>query len=356
MSTTKWATEADFAEHRATITSLYRQKPLVDVMEHMRREHHFQATARMYKARLKRWHVTKYVRYHTDDAQCQMSKTPHAPVGDAAWSIASRRPALPTVAPGLGAPVQQQKVLDCLKVLGKYVDGNSTNGRWQTSPTFMASLQNSDWLAQITTVAILLKGGQVQTGFQLLCGCFDTYKTNLKAESPLLTSETFMAAFQLMSISPGLGWSFLKYTCQLSGIVLEKSHPLFQLLSKYLTLDSEAFANCSDLFLGCFLDLMKQHLSGWDDSHRDALLLTTGRMFLLSLTTFSQYQEFRRMSRSDEAMPLLGHQHVLQCDSGELPPAATRSETLSLYPLHPAQIKVMKQEPGGIDYLSFEML
>ncbi|KAB8240660.1 Clr5 domain-containing protein [Aspergillus flavus] len=309
MSTTKWATEADFAEHRATITSLYRQKPLVDVMEHMRREHHFQATARMYKARLKRWHVTKYVRYHTDDAQCQMSKTPHAP---------------------------QQKVLDCLKVLGKYVDGNSTNGRWQTSPTFMASLQNSDWLAQITTVAILLKGGQVQTGFQLLGGCFDTYKTNLKAESPLLTSETFMAAFQLMSISPGLGWSFLKYTCQLSGIVLEKSHPLFQLLSKYLTLDSEAFANCSDLFLGCFLDLMKQHLSGWDDSHRDALLLTTGRMFLLSLTTFSQYQEFRRMSRSDEAMPLLGHQHVLQCDS--------------------AQIKVMKQEPGGIDYLSFEML
>ncbi|RAQ65320.1 hypothetical protein COH20_008664 [Aspergillus flavus] len=328
MSTTKWATEADFAEHRATITSLYRQKPLVDVMEHMRREHHFQATARMYKARLKRWHVTKYVRYHTDDAQCQMSKTPHAPVGDAARSIASRRPVLPTVAPGLGAPVQQQKVLDCLKILGKYVDGNSTNGRWQTSPTFMASLQNSDWLAQITTVAILLKGGQVQTGFQLLGGCFDTYKTNLKAESPLLTSETFMAAFQLMSISPGLGWSFL----------------------------NEAFANCSDLFLGCFLDLMKQHLSGWDDSHRDALLLTTGRMFLLSLTTFSQYQEFTRMSRSDEAMPLLGHQHVLQCDSGELPPAATRSETLSLYPLHPAQIKVMKQEPGGIDYLSFEML
>ncbi|KAK6823754.1 hypothetical protein RU639_006228 [Aspergillus parasiticus] len=225
MSTTKWATEADFAEHRATITSLYRQKPLVDVMEHMRGEHQFQATARMYQARLKRWHVSKYVRYRTDDAQCQTSKTPHAPVGDAARSIASRQPAPPTVAPGLGAPVHQQKGLDCLKILGKYVDGNSTSGRWQTSPTFMASLQNSDWLAQITTVTILLKGGQVQTGFQLLGGCFDTYKTNLKAESPLLTSEAFMAAFQLMSISPGLGWSFLKHTCQLSGIVLEKSHP-----------------------------------------------------------------------------------------------------------------------------------
>ncbi|KAE8312395.1 hypothetical protein BDV41DRAFT_589037 [Aspergillus transmontanensis] len=286
MSTTKWATEADFAEHRATITSLYRQKPLVDVMEHMRGEHQFQAIARMYKARLKRWHVSKHVRYCTDDAQCQTSKTPHAPI------------------------------------LGKYVDGNPTSGRWQTSPTFMASLQNSDWLAQITTVTILLKGGQVQTGFHLLGGCFDTYKTNLKAESPLLTSETFMAAFQLMSISLGLGWSFLKYTCQLSGI--------------YLTLDSEAFANCSDLFLGCFLNMMKQHLSGWDDSHRDALLLTTGRMFLLSLTTFSQYQELTRMSKSDEAMPLLGHQHVLQCEN--------------------AQIKVMKQDPGGIDYLSFEML
>ncbi|KAE8338566.1 hypothetical protein BDV24DRAFT_153504 [Aspergillus arachidicola] len=284
MSTTKWATEADFAEHRATITSLYRQKPLVDVMEHMRGEHQFQATARMYKARLKRWHVSKYVRYRTDDAQCQTSKTPHAPVGDAAQSIASRRPAA-------------SDLLGYLKILGKYVDGNSTNGRWQTSPTSMASLQNSDWLAQITTVTILLKGGQVQTGFQLLGGCFDTYKTNLKAESPLLTSETFMAAFQLMSISPGLEWSFLKYTCQLSGI--------------YSTLDSEAFTNCSDLFLGCFLDLM-------------------------NLTTFSQYQELTRMSKCDEAMPLLGHQHVLQCDN--------------------TQIKVMKQEPGGIDYLSFEML
>ncbi|KAE8324736.1 hypothetical protein BDV39DRAFT_194925 [Aspergillus sergii] len=292
MSTTKWATEADFAEHRATITSLYRQKPVVDVMEHMRREHQFQGTARMYKARLKRWHVTKYVRYRTDDILCQTSKTPHAPVGDAARSIASRRPALLTVAPGLGAPVQQQKVLDCLRILGKY-----------TSPTFMASLQNSDWLAQITTVTILLKGGQVQTSFQLLGGSFDTYKTNLEAESPSLTSETFMAAFQLMSISPSLGWTFLKYTCQLSGI--------------YLTLDSEAFVNCSDLSLGCFLDLMKQHLSGWDDSHRDAPLLTTGRMLLLSLITFSQYQELTRMSKSDETMPLLGHQDVLQCDNGQ---------------------------------------
>ncbi|OGM45775.1 hypothetical protein ABOM_005461 [Aspergillus bombycis] len=356
MSTTKWATEADFAEHRATITSLYRQKPLVEVMEHMRREHQFQATARMYKARLKRWHVTKYVRYGKDDAQRQKGKTPHAHVGDAARSITSRRPALPTVAPGLGAPVHQQKVLDCLKILGKYVDVNSARGRWQTSPTFMASLQNSDWLAQMTTVTILLRGGQVQAGFQLLGGCFDTYKANLKAESPLLTSETFMAAFQLMSISPSLGWSFLKYTCQLSGIVLDMSHPLTQLLSKYLTFDNEAFANCSDLFLGCFLNLMKQHVSGWDDTHRDALLLTTGRMFLLSLTTLSQYRELTLMSKNDETMPVLGHQHVLQCDSGELPPAATRPETLSLYPLHPARIKVMKQQPGGVDYLSFEML
>ncbi|KAE8359175.1 hypothetical protein BDV27DRAFT_168778 [Aspergillus caelatus] len=248
-----------------------------------------------------------------NDAQCQTGKAPHEHVGDAAQPIVPRQSAPSTVAPDRGTTVTQQKVLHCLSIMDKYVDGNSACGRWQTSPTFMASLQNSDWLAQITTVTILLKGEQVKTGFQLQTGCFDTYKANIKAESPLLTSKTFMATFQLMSISPNLGI--------------------------YLTLDSEAFANCSDLFLGCFLNLMKQH--------------TTGRMFLLSPATFSQYQELTRMSKGDEAMPLLGHQHVLQCGSGELPPAATRPEILSLYPLHLARIKVIKQEPVMINYLSF---
>ncbi|KAE8411179.1 hypothetical protein BDV36DRAFT_288958 [Aspergillus pseudocaelatus] len=250
-----------------------------------------------------------------NDAQCQTGKAPHEHVGDAAQPIVRPRQSAPSiVAPGRGTPVTQQKVLDCLSIMDKYVDGNSACGRWQTSPTFMASLQNSGWLAQITTVTILLKGEQVKTGFQLQTGCFDTYKANIKAESPLLTSKTFMATFQLMSISPSLGIVILKV---------------------YL----EAFANCSDLFLGCFLNLMKQH--------------TTGRMFLLSPATFSQYQELTRMSKGDQAMPLLGHQHVLQCGSGELPPAATRPEILSLYPLHPARINVIKQEPVMINYLSF---
>ena len=146
------------------------------------------------------------------------------------------------------------------------------------------------------------------------------------------------------------------YTCQLSGIILKMSHPLFQLISKYLTLDSQAFANCSDLFLGCFLILMKQHVSGWDDFHRDALLLTTGRALVHSLTTVSQYQELTRIFKCDERMPLLGHQHVLQCDCGELPLAATRPETLSLYSLHPARITEIIQEAVGIENLSFEML
>jgi hypothetical protein len=326
----------------------------------------------MYKGRLKKWRVTKYVRYSKDDAnmrnsqsiahwnhrgpQCQTGETPHAHVGDAARSIAPWRPPLPTVAPGLGAPGHQQRVLDCLKILDNYINGKSACGRWQTSPTFITSLKNSDWLAQITTATILMKGGRLQAGFQLLDGCFDAYKSNLRAENPLLTSEIFMAAFQLLSISPSLGWSFLKYTRELSGIVLDMSHPLFQLLSKYLTLDIEAFATCSDLFLGCFLNLMAQHVTGWDHSHRDALLLTTGRIFLLSFTTLSQYKELTLMSKSDESMPLLSHQHVLQYENGELPPAATRPETLSLYSLYPARIKVITQGPGGIDYLSFETL
>jgi hypothetical protein len=32
----------------------------------------------------------------------------------------------------------------------------------------------------------------------------------------------------------------------------------------------------------------------WDQSHRGALLLTTGRIFLLSLIEFSQYEELTR--------------------------------------------------------------
>lgn len=141
---------------------------------------------------------------------------------------------------------------------------NSAGRRWKVSTTFMASLQYSDWLAQITTVTIFFKGGRLQDGFRLLGDCFEACKTNLKAESPMLTSEIFMGAFQLFTINPSLGWSFLKYIRDLSGIVLEMAHPLFLLLSKYLTLDKEAFANCSDIFLGCFLDLMARCVPGWD--------------------------------------------------------------------------------------------
>lgn len=313
----------------------------------------------MYKARLKTWRVAKYVKYTKTNAQpyhrqIMAYQSPPVSPGNSTGALTQWTPGQ-TVAPSLGAPVPQQKILDCLRILEKYVSGNAVR-RWQPSGEFMASLENSDWLAQMTTVTILLKGGQPQAGFYLLSGCFEGYKTNLQAESPLLTSETFMATFQLMSISPSLGWSFLKYSCELSGIVLQTSHPLFQLLSKYLTLDSEAFAECSDLFLGCFLNLMAQHVSGWDESHRAALLLTTGRMFLLSLTTLPQYNRLRLMSENQETMPWLGHQHVLQDATGELPPAATRPETLLLYPHNPARIKVMKQGAGGQEYLSFETL
>ncbi|KAJ5155937.1 hypothetical protein N7492_008740 [Penicillium capsulatum] len=360
MPTTKWATEADWVEHRSTITGLYRQKPLLEVIKHMKRVHNFHATARMYKARLKTWRVAKYVKYAKDNAlvgnhHSMAYYTSLVPPENSAGSMVPQI-SVPTITPCLGAPASQQKVLDCLRILERYVVGNAARGQWRPSYEFMKSLEKSDWLAQITTVTILLKGGELQAGFHLLSGCFDAFKTNLQAESPLLTSEAFMAAFQLMSVSPSLGWSFLKYICQLSGIVLQTSHPLFQLLSKYLTLDSAAFANGSDLFLGCFLNLMALHVSGWHESHRAALLLTTGRMFLLSMTTLPQYNRLRVMSENGGAMPLLGHQHVLHIPTGELPPAATRPDTLSLYPDNPARITVMKQDAGGQEYLSFETL
>jgi hypothetical protein len=299
----------------------------------------------MYKARLKTWRISKYTK--------RSDKIPPASVDDATVSRAPRRP-MPSVDSALGAPASQQKVLDCLKILERYINVSSTGGRWEVSSTFMASLQHSDWLAQITTVRIFLKGGRLQDGFRLLGGCFEACKTNLKTESPLLTSEIFMGAFQLFTISPSLGWSFLKYIRDLSGIVLTMAHPLFLLLSKYLTLDKEAFANCSDLFLGCFLDLMARCVPSWDQSHRGALLLTTGRIFLLSLIEFSQYEELTRKSKNHETMPLLLGQQVLQYQ-GQLPPAAMRSDTLSLYSLFPARIKVVEKW-GGVDYLSFEVL
>ncbi|CRL19634.1 unnamed protein product [Penicillium camemberti] len=53
-------------------------------------------------------------------------------------------------------------------------------------------------------------------------------------------------------------------------------------------------------------------------------------------------------------MPLLSGQQILQYQ-GELPPAATRSDTLSLYSVFPARIKVVEKW-GGIAYLSFDVL
>ncbi|KAH8880266.1 hypothetical protein GQ53DRAFT_545244 [Thozetella sp. PMI_491] len=57
----RWAAEKDWERHRATITQLYitENKTLMQVMEVMKKEYDFSATARMYKARFERWHLWK---------------------------------------------------------------------------------------------------------------------------------------------------------------------------------------------------------------------------------------------------------------------------------------------------------
>ena len=57
----KYAAEDDWKRHRETISTLYKQKRLKDVMSFMEREHGFFATERMYKARFKEWGVGKNV-------------------------------------------------------------------------------------------------------------------------------------------------------------------------------------------------------------------------------------------------------------------------------------------------------
>lgn len=85
----------------------------------------------MYKARLKTWRISKYTK--------RSDKIPPASVDDATVSRAPRRP-MPSVDSALGAPASQQKVLDCPKILERYINVNSTGGRWEVSSTFMASL------------------------------------------------------------------------------------------------------------------------------------------------------------------------------------------------------------------------
>lgn len=57
----KYAAEDDWKRHRDTISTLYKQKRLKDVMSFMEREYGFFATERMYKARFKEWGVGKNV-------------------------------------------------------------------------------------------------------------------------------------------------------------------------------------------------------------------------------------------------------------------------------------------------------
>ncbi|RYP75004.1 hypothetical protein DL771_002652 [Monosporascus sp. 5C6A] len=57
----EWATQYDWDVHREAISRLYwdESRPLPEVMEIMRLQHNFHATARMYKFRFKKWGLAK---------------------------------------------------------------------------------------------------------------------------------------------------------------------------------------------------------------------------------------------------------------------------------------------------------
>jgi hypothetical protein len=108
---------------------------------------------------------------------------------DATVSRAPRRP-MPSVDSALGAPASQQKVLDCLKI--------SCNRPPLRNILTVVICANQS-LCWSEAMNVDDTSHRPPVGFRLLGGCFEACKTNLKTESPLLTSEIFMGAFQQYS-------------------------------------------------------------------------------------------------------------------------------------------------------------
>ncbi|KAK8127792.1 hypothetical protein PG984_008900 [Apiospora sp. TS-2023a] len=244
----------DWEGYRGVITRLYSEenRPLKEVVHWMAQEYDFHATEKMYKDRLKRWGIRKYMKSaHTGEGEGELptkrALTPrhrdldphrirqflHQSSFRLRKSTPGQRSALISTAQFSPATLTIRGDLagieTALQAVTTYTNTCFETGAWDFSPEYFGfdTQPVACWYQKLLFAAAKLRSRQhLAASFDLLHSIFDEYRTLLYRQDPSLVILSLLALLDLLGVGDDLARAFVRYAAPLARIELGERHPL----------------------------------------------------------------------------------------------------------------------------------
>ncbi|KAK9417632.1 putative Clr5 domain-containing protein [Seiridium unicorne] len=294
----QWARLEDWEPHKEKISSLYwdEDRPLKEVAEIMRRDHGFHATEKMYKARLKKWGLTKYLKAgKVQEARVEASygkitvplvrgrlagprklkrelkdMLPEEYARLASSTSSSRTmsllPRSRTLSPSplttlIDAPEQYKYVEGCLTAVLDYTQNRFEITKWDPQTDSFGRDNWEMWQNKILTGHMMIKNGKVKDGFRLIDISLKSYKLLIQKEHPLLIIETYTTFLFLSLNRLDLAETILRYLVGLCRVCLGPVHPYTRIWSSLLSLGMEKLRGAAALVIKTQLAMLTTYFN-----------------------------------------------------------------------------------------------
>ncbi|KAK8048202.1 hypothetical protein PG994_009932 [Apiospora phragmitis] len=281
-----WANEADWSEHRETITRLYwdENKPLKEVSTIMKEEHGFHATDRMFKMRFSAWGLHKNLKKQDLQkiaSEAYLSKKPKLPV-IRGRQLGSRRLQQRLQRANATSKHQLQsasssQVLQCIRLASpgsagaaeksiqamlEYTESRFGTRAWHVEGEydFDADSGNAWWLNIKTAQGDIQNGKFTARGFKLLNGLFADYGQLIQEQHPQTILATIAGYATLSRVDSALGESLLNYIAGLTSIKLGATHPYTRIWKNLR--DTRAAQHTVSTLVNAHFDVIAIHAPG----------------------------------------------------------------------------------------------
>lgn len=223
----------------------------------------------MYKARLKKWGLTKYLKADQvalarrqaangritvpiirgrvagpKRLKQQLSRRlpeefamllggPDTTAAGAATAVVARRVShTPSpLSSRIDAPGQFKILEGCLRSVMDYTQGKMQGNMWNPLGDYQSEDESESWHNRVLLSRAMIERGKMKDGFRLLDICLKNYTQLIDKEHPLLMIETYQSILTLSQARFDLAESVLGYIAGLCRIRLGPTHPYTRLWS-----------------------------------------------------------------------------------------------------------------------------
>ncbi|KAH8193917.1 hypothetical protein TruAng_011917 [Truncatella angustata] len=258
----RWATSEQWESHRNTISYLYRETSLRNIVEIMENEYRFFATPRMYKLRIQAWGLRKNISLIEAKETLkslmydqQSSEGERVAKLSCIHSYICRLPSdkreelmelyrqvvtdLPGEQPGKGPPTaiamslaaadDLQRVEQCIHHLRTYVLGCFGKGIWSknATPEPRITVLLTGWYHASVTAQGALRRGRPAQAFTVLQPFFEQQLDALSSHDPRIFVCTIAFAVVVSATGPEVGAAALNFAAQISNTIYGQLSPYF---------------------------------------------------------------------------------------------------------------------------------